>query len=167
MSLNGQIFDLNFAYIMRMSSSGYNTCQLNPDSVGVEPTVSPALVIKGPVKLTTAKATRASIEWRGGGASEGKRQAGVDSIGTATLEVTRWDNVFDTLIMGGNIDTTSLTNAEISAPNNMNTTPNVVAFVGIAKVNVPGGTAKYIHFVYPNCTISRSEERRVGKECRL
>ena len=157
MATSGHLWDLNFAYIVRMASSGYNVGQLDPDSPGAGPTVSPAFLIKGPTKLTTAKATRATVEWRGGGVPEGKKQAGVDTINAATLEVTRWDNTLDTLISGGSIDTTSLTNAEISAPNNMNPTPNVLAFVGISKIDIPGSsTVKYIHFVYPNVTISKT-----------
>lgn len=156
MATNGHVFDLNFAMLTRLSSGGYATGQLDPDSVGTGPTVSPALMIKGPVKLTTAKATRASVEWRGGGRPEGKKQAGVDSIGAATLEVTRWDNTLDTLIMGGNIDTTSLTNAEISSPNNMNNAPNTVCFIGISKIDIPNTPTKYWHIIYPNCTVSKT-----------
>ena len=155
MSLNGHPYDLNFCYIYRVDSSGRAVGQLDPDALGSGPTVSPALLIKGPVKLTTAKAQRTSVEWRGGGVPEGKKQAGVDSINSATLEVTRWDNVLDTLIMGGSIDTTSLVNAEISSPNNMNPSPNTVGFVGITKIDVPGGTTKYLHIVYPSCTITK------------
>lgn len=155
MATNGHIFDLLFAMVTRIGSSGYSSGQLDPDSVGAGPTVSPALLLKGPVKLTTAKATRTSVEWRGGGVPEGKKQAGVDSIQTATLEVTRWDNTLDTLIMGGSIDTSSLTNAEISSPNNMNPSPNTVCFIAIAKIDIPGGTTKYWHIVYPSCTISK------------
>lgn len=155
MALNGHIYNLSFAMVYRIDSSGRSVGQLNPDSLGVGPTVSPALMIKGPVKLTTAKATRASVEWRGGGFSEGKKAQGVDSIGSATLEVTRWDNTLDKMLMGGLADTTSLVNAEFSSPNNLNPSPNVVGFIGIAMVDVPGGTTKYIHICYPSCTISK------------
>lgn len=154
---NGHLWDLNFCYLVRMNGSGYNTGQLDPDNVGAGPTVSPAYFIKGPTKLTTAKVTHSSIEWRGGGVPEGKKQAGVDTINAATLECTRWDNTLDTLINGGSVDTTSLTNAEISAPNNMNPTPNVLGFVGISKIDIPGtSTVKYIHFVYPNVTVTKA-----------
>lgn len=155
MALNGHVYDLLFCMIYRVDSSGRSVGQLDPDALGVGPTLSPALIVKGPVKLTTAKATRASIEWHGGGIPEGKKQGGVDTIGTATLEVTRWDNTFDTLIMGGLLDTTALANAEISSPNNMNPNPYTVGIIAITKIDVPGGVTKYLHINYPSCTISK------------
>lgn len=154
---HGRVFNLEFAYIARLGSNGYVTGQLDPDSVGSGPTVSPAYFIKGGMKLTAPKATRRTVEWSSYGAPDGKRQGGIDSIGTGTLEVNQMDSTLATLINGGLIDTTTLDGAEISSDNNANPTPNQVAFVGIATVDVPGGGTVYKHFVYPNCTISKSQ----------
>ncbi len=157
MANHGRVFNLEFAYIMRRGSDGYVTGQLDPDSVGVGPTVSPAYFIKGGMKLSAPKATRRSAEWSSYGAPDGKRQGGIDSIGTGTLEVNQVDSTLSTIINGGLIDTTSLVGAEISSDNNANPTPNTLAFVGIATIDIPGGGTIYKHFIYPNCTISKSQ----------
>lgn len=155
--MSGRVFNLEFAYIMRRGSDGYVTGQLDPDNVGVGPTVSPAYFIKGGMKLTAPKATRRTAEWSDYGAPSGKRQGGIDSIGTGTLEVNQVDSTLATLINGGSIDTTTFVGAEISSDNNANPTPNTLAFVGIASIDIPGGGTVYKHFVYPNCTISKSQ----------
>lgn len=156
MANHGRVFNLEFAYIARLSSDLNVTGQLDPDNVGVGPTLSPAYFIKGGMKLSTAKATRRSAEWSAYGSSTGKRQGGIDSIGTGSLEVNEVDATLTTLINGGLIDTTTLVGAEITADNNANPNPNQLCFVGIATIDVPGGGTVYKHFVYPNCTISKT-----------
>lgn len=153
----GNLYDLIGFWATRLNSSSQGTGQLDPDSVGVGPTVSPAFLLKGPMTLKTAKGSRSTVEWRGGGRPEGKTQAGLDSIGDAELQLSQWDTSLDPFMMGGLLDTTSLVNAEISAPNNINPTPNTVACCGIVKINLQGSVkgVKYVHFFYPRATMSR------------
>ena len=157
MSARGNIYDVVASYTTRINSSGRATGQLDPDSLGVGPTLSPAFMLRGPMTLKAAKAARASVEFRGAGTPEGKRPAGIDSIGDAELQMSQWDSGLDPIINGGLVDTTSLSGAEISSPNNINPSPNVLALCNIVRVDRRDSLNRvdYLHLLYPNCTMSR------------
>jgi len=157
MSMRGGVYDIVAAWIARVNSSGIAVGQLDPDSVGVGPTVSPAYRIYGLDSIKPAAGTKASVQWRSSSIPDGKVQVGLDGINDAEVTVTQWDDGLGPMINGGLVDTTSLSGMEWSAPNNMNPQPNTVCFCAIAKFNRFGNTkgTKYLHFLYPYCTISR------------
>jgi hypothetical protein len=159
MSVRGNIYDIFAAYAFRINGSAEGVGQLDPDAVGVGPTVSPAYLLKAPISFKPAQGSRATVEWRGGGRPEGKVQSGIDSIGEAELTLSQWDSGLSPFINDGKLDTTSLVNAEISSPNNMNPAPREVALVVIVRVNRQDSIKAqyYTHFVYPRCTITRDQ----------
>lgn len=154
---SGHLFSLEFAWITRLTSGGIGVGTGDPDAL-VQDTVYPAYLMKNVISLQTAQATYSTVEFKGGGKPEGKIQAGIDTIGNATLSLSVWDNALDAVIKGGLIDTTSLSGAEISSPDNINPNPNTVAFCAIAKIddveNV--GSSSFFHIFYPKCTITRN-----------
>lgn len=158
----GHIYDLVAAWAVRLNSDSQATGQLDPDGAemaGDDPVLSPAFLLRGPMTLKTAKGTRSTVEFRGGGRPEGKRQSGLDTIGDAELVLSQWDNGANAFMNNGLVDTTSLSGAEISAQNNMNPAPNVVAFCGISRIDRTDSikAVEYKHFIYPNCQMSSDD----------
>jgi hypothetical protein len=148
----GNIYSLERAWFARVNSAGIATGQLNPDSPGTAPLTSSAYLLNGPITLTTAKPTYAKAEFKGGGRFEGRADLGIDAMGDATISVSQYDPAFNALTQGGLVDTTSLTNAEISSSNHMTPSPVTGVFCGIGRLQKRSSVGNdYFHIIYPLC----------------
>lgn len=150
----GNIYSLERAWFARVNSAGIATGQLNPDSPGTAPLTSSAYVLNGPISLTTAKPTYAKAEFKGGARFEGRADMGLDAMGDATITVSQYDPAFNALTQGALVDTTSLTNAEISSSNHLNPSPVTGVFCGIGRIQKRSSVGNdYLHIIYPLCQL--------------
>ncbi len=154
----GNIYSLERAWFSRVNSAGIATGQLDPDSPGSAPLTSSAYLLNGPITLTTAKPTYAKAEFKGGGRYEGRADLGIDAMGDATISVSQYDPAFNALTQGGLVDTTSLTNAEISSSNHMHPSPVTGVFCGIGRLQKRSSVGNdYFHIIYPLCQLRPSD----------
>lgn len=148
---------LGFA-VWRVGSSGYSYGQLDPTATPTPDTTSPSYTVVGEsITATLPEISRKRAEF-GGSSYKGSAYMGIDTLGEATMENALVDSTLSSILMDGNIDTTTISTAKIASPNNNNPTPNEVGvcFWTSSHGGDDGsdGTLEYTTWVIPKCNAS-------------
>jgi hypothetical protein len=156
----------NFAFdrfqMGRLTSAGLSVGQLDPSNLGVGPTTSHALDVRGPMTATLPVPTLTVFEASGGGTYDGRVQGGVESVADGEIQCDQLDQAALLLARGGLVDTTSIAgsgNAQIYSANELNPTPFDVWIMMTYKKRILGNVKKtvYVHKIFPLVTVSIRE----------
>lgn len=97
--------------------------QLTTPNSPVHGTVYSPYVVPAPVSYTSADDTVEEVNSFGGQRLRGNRNLGTSALGGGTLELSEFDDVFDALVQGYALDTTTGTGLRITARNANRATP--------------------------------------------
>lgn len=143
-----------YAYIWRLNSSGIATGQVAMDSTGN--VTSSGYMLQNPIALTRPDQPTETRNLRGGGVSKAQYESGKGEITTGQLTLATSDEFLKTLLRGGNLDTSTLAGAQISAENHQQITGNRFGLaVNVEIVSQDASTLdvrKYKTIIYPSCT---------------
>jgi hypothetical protein len=149
-------FGLYYVHIAVRDSNGYaKGVQTSPDSVANDTKMQP-LVLLTPVSFTPPTPTYSTITERGGQKILSQASMGVSELGTATLEVSAFDDTVHALISGTIVDTGTPTGFRQSAFNANQVTPLSFVVMLSSRANSRSGstiTSKWNHWIMPNCQI--------------
>jgi len=139
--------------VWRVSATGINYGQLDPLATETGDTVSNALAFIGdPISaaLPDVQYRRATF---GGARFLGSAYMGIDPIGEFEIQLTSADANLYAMLKGGNIDTTTISGAQITSPNNNSTSPNDIGLMfTVASQSGDDGTdgdTEYRTYVFP------------------
>lgn len=150
----GNLFGFDKAFVWRVDSDGIATGQLDPDNPGSTPLTSHAYEIGGPMTLEMPGANFGSFDFRGGGAFEGKADAGLESIDTGTMQSSQCDAALAVMLAGGLLDTTTITGGPtIWSTNDLNPSPHQVGLMLVRKIQsrvvATAGLNYYATVIFP------------------
>lgn len=152
----GNSFDLVSVSFVRMSSTGIPYGQLDPDATESGDTISHALSFIGDglsVQLPTISYKRATF---GGSRQLGSAYMGTNPLEEFEIQLSSFDANLESMLKGGAVNTSTISGATGSSPNNNNTDLNRVGVFFSARhqdrVTGSDGDNKYITWEVPNCT---------------
>lgn len=158
----GYVFNILHAQCFRVNSSGVGVGQLDPSSLS-NGTTSHAYKLKGTGKFNPGNASYRTVDFRAGGAPVGKADLGLETLPSdMTLEVADYDATLDALLMGGAVDTTSITNVTVSSTQHNRKVTNRVGWLltGQVQSNVTATLSQNYYFTYlipsSTCRVSDS-----------
>lgn len=148
----GNPYGFEQALIWRVDSAGAAVARLDPDNLTPN-TTSHAYEVFGPITMTPAQAEFDEFQFRGGGSFEGSADGGLRQVNAGSIQVSQMDAALMAFFMGSNVDTTSLVNASIYAPDSLRPSARQIGLMLIARVqsreSASSGQNKYLHWLYP------------------
>lgn len=152
MTTRGNVYAFERAFVWRVGSNGIATGQLDPDNLTVNVT-SHAMQIHGPISAQLPDANFDRAEFKGGTSYEGSAALGLAGLSQGSLTASQLDASLSALLQGGLVDTTTLANASIAAPNSLNPSPRQVGLMLVARIqsrlSTNPGRNKYLTVIYP------------------
>lgn len=151
----GNVFTALALQVWRKTSTGIAVGQLDPDNLGTNVT-SHALKVPGLITTTLPQPTYENVIFRGDQTILGQADIGVSAYGTFEVNITGLNATLAALLAGGSVDTTSLINATIAAPNTGKIAPNQLGMMLTAQIqdgdpeSATFGDNKYISYIFPN-----------------
>lgn len=151
----GNVFTALALQVWRKTATGIAVGQLDPDNLGTDVT-SHAYKVPGLITTNLPQPTYEQVVFRGDQTILGQADVGVSTYGTFDVNITGWNATLAALLAGGSVDTTSLNNVTISAPNTGKIAPNQLGMMITAQIqdgdpeSATFGDNKYISFVFPN-----------------
>lgn len=143
-----------YATIWRVNSSGIATGQSAMSGAGN--VTSSAYPLRNPIALTRPDQPTETRTLRGGGVTKSQYETGKGEITSGQLTLATSDEYLNTLLRSGNLDTTTLAGAQISAENSQQVTGNRFGLaVNVEVVSQDASTLderKWKTIVYPSCT---------------
>lgn len=151
----GNAYNFIAFWVSRIGSNGIATGQLDPDGTLTPDTASHALLIQGDGIASGLPDVTRRVASFGGAEYHGKAAMGIGEITDFTLEFATNDRSLKALLMGGNVDTTTISGATISGPNSNNPSTNEVV-IGIitreqSRDSGTDGANKYKTWIVPRC----------------
>ena len=145
-----------YVQVAKRDANGYpKGVVADPNSVAADTTMH-AYLLRNIISFTPATPTRETVTDRGGQAIRAQADLGVSEFGTATMELSEFDDTFHAYITGGGVETTNPSGFR-QVGSNVNTVSLPSWFVVLtAKVESISGstiTTKYRHWIMPNCQI--------------
>ena len=152
----GHIAGLYHAQIAFRSTDGYPMgADSTPDDVAAGETKH-AYRLTGPVSVTSPAVTREVATFRGGQVVLGQRSLGVSEFGTFEMTLSAFDEVFNAYVSGSSVNTTTMTEYALGAPNSLR--PDLPQFILLltAGFQTTGATQQnqFVTYVYPNVQIT-------------
>lgn len=120
-------------------------------------TESHAHKLIGPVEATPLTIGREAALFKGGQKILGRRQLGINDIGSFDITLTAFDETFHALITGSNIDTALATANSITTPNLNEADPPQGMLLLTLGYQTTAGVNKYVTYGYHNVQISEAE----------
>ena len=151
---SGHVAGFYHAQIAFRNASGYPMgSDSTPDDVSNGETKH-AYKLTGPVSVTAPQVTRELATFRGGQVILGQRAMGVSDFGSFELTLSAYDETFNAYVSGSSVDTTTLTEWALTAPNSMNAALPQLILLLTAGFQDKNGANKYITYIYPNVQIA-------------
>lgn len=142
--------------IATRDSNGYpKGTQTVPNTVANDTTMTPMVLDTG-ISFTPPSPTYSTFTERGGQKILSQASMGVSELGTATLEVSAFDDAVHALVSGTTVDTGTPTGFRQSAFNANQVTPLSFIVMLSSRANSRSGstiTSKWNHWILPNCQI--------------
>lgn len=150
----GSVYSFLYAQIWRQTDAGLPTGQLDPASL-VNDTTSHAYLLTG-IEGTLPEYSYGNVSFRDGNVLRGNVETGLESLTNGTITLNTYDATLNTLLVGGNVDTTSIVNATISSTNAGQNVPYTIGIMltmkQFSRVPATWGHTKFLTLVYPSCT---------------
>ena len=135
---------------------GTATAVLDPSNIA-NGTTSHAHKLIAPVEVTGLSLGREIATFRGGQQILGKRQLGVNEIGTFDLTLSAFDEAFHALITGSAVDSTIASSNTVTTPNVGEGDPPQGVLLLTMGFQTTAGVNKFVTYAYHNVQISEAE----------
>lgn len=148
-------------FVWRVSSAGIAHGQLDPQATLTGDTISHALAFIGdPISAQLPEVSRRRVTF-GGLRFLGSAFMGIDPIGAFDIQLSSVDANLYRMTTGSNIDTTTITNSQITSPNNNSQSPNDIGlmFSVLSQSGDDGtdGATEYRTYVIPRAQATLRE----------
>lgn len=141
--------------IARRSSAGYPMGQLATPDAPVAGTTYPAYKVPGYAEVTAPQATVEIAKRYAGQKIKGTRSLGISDFGEFQVTLADYDELFNAIIGGSTVDSTTLSGLDLSSPNMNNAdVPQLIALFSMG-IQIDNGTNMMLTYVYDNVQITR------------
>lgn len=152
MAARGNIYGFFAAQFYRVNSSGFGIGQLDPLSLTPGATSS-AYRVAGAVSAGLPQPTYETVTFRGNQRILGQADLGISDLGSFDMQISEYDATLMSLLLGGNVDTTTITSSTVSSPNYGRISPYQVGIMLTAGFQsrdaATSGVNSYITYVIP------------------
>jgi hypothetical protein len=154
--MRGHLAGFYHAQFWKRDSAGYPVGVVaDPNNIS-NGTTSHSYLLTGPVEASAPQPTRERATFRGGQAYLGAKDLGVSDFGQFDLTLSAIDDVFNTHIRRGAVDTTIASARRIHAPNTQGAPVQGGLMLTTSIQDVDTGASEWMHIIYP----SRLRRRR-------
>lgn len=156
---SGFVYSALAFQVWTQTPAGIALGQLDPDSVPTPDTTSHAFKVPGIITAELPQVTYETAVARGDQTIQGQADLGASAFGTFLINITSWNATLAALLGTSLVDTTSLLNVTISAPDTGLIAPRQMGMMLTAQIqdtdpeSATDGDNKYISYLFPKVQV--------------